>query len=260
MTAFASPVTDHMMSPVHTVRDTDSVVDVERELSKLGISALPVVDHQGTMVGVLSRTDLLQAGRVRAQNGRRRRLLTLPDANARALMTASVEVIKPEAPLSEAARRMSRLHVHRLYVSDDRRPAGVVSTKEMMRAVVEARIALPLSDVMHRSLVVVTAEDPLSLAIDRMALAHHSGLVVVEDGWPVGVFTKADALAARDAPPEDRVDYWMDPRVICLPLAMPVFRAAEQAVATRARQVLAIDAKGLRGILGGMDFVGLVKG
>ena len=82
--------------------------------------------------------------------------------------------------------------------------------------------------------------------------------MVVEDGWPVGAFTQADALGAREAPPDDRVDSWMDPRVICLPMATPVFRAAEQALATRARRVIAVDADGMRGILTGTDFARIV--
>jgi CBS domain-containing protein len=249
-----------MLSPVRTVRETEDIGDVEENLSKLGISALPVVDRAGGMVGVISRTDLLRAGRVRTMNGHRRRVLTLPKASARELMTPTVEIVSPETPLSEAARRMLKQHVHRLYVSQDRRPAGVIGTKEIMWAVFEARVALPISEVMHASLVVVAASDPLSLAIDRMALSHHSGLVVIEDGWPVGVLTQADALAAREAPSDDRVENWMDPRVICLPLAMPLFRTAEQAMATRARRVLAVDGKGARGILTGMDFARVVKG
>jgi CBS domain-containing protein len=260
MNTFTSPVSQYMLSPVRTIGETESVADVEKELSRLGVSALPIRDRAGGMIGVISRTDLLRAGRVRVMNGRRHKVLTLPNASAGDLMTATVEIISPETPLAEAARRMVKQHVHRLYVSEDRRPIGVIGSKEILWAVIEARLALPISELMHGSLVVVSASDPLSLAIDRMGLSHHSGLVVVEDGWPVGVFTQADALAAREAPPDDRVDNWMDPRVICLPLAMPAFRAAEQAVATRARRVLAVDGKGARGVLTAMDFARIVKG
>jgi hypothetical protein len=48
--------------------------------------------------------------------------------------------------------------------------------------------------------------------------------------------------------------------LICIPLAMPAFRAAEQAVATRARRVVVVDGQAMRGILTGMDFTRLVKG
>lgn len=80
-----------------------------------------------------------------------------------------------------------------------------------------------------------------------MALAYHSGLIVLEDGWPVGAFTQADALAAREAPPDDRVDHWMDTRIVMLPLAVPAFRAAERVASTRARRLLVVDGGGVRG-------------
>jgi predicted transcriptional regulator len=197
---------------------------------------------------------------VRTQNGHRRKVITLPDAPVREVMHTTVEVVAKDMPLSEAAHRMVRQHIHRLYVAEDGRALGVVGIKEMMRALLDANARMPIVELMHGSLVVVQAGDPLSLAVDRMIAAHHAGLVVVEDGWPVGFFTQADALAARDAPAEHRVDEWMDPQVICLPERIPVHRAVEQALALRARCVLAVDSEGIRGILTGMDFARLVAG
>jgi CBS domain-containing protein len=260
MPAFAQPVLEHMVSPVHTIADGDKLERADRELSRLHISALAVTDRSGAMVGVLSRTDLIRAGRVRRVGGRRELSLSLPDASVREHMTSTVEVVAPDTSLAEAARRMLRQHVHRLFVAEDRRPLGVVSTKEMVSAVVQARVALPIAELMHGSLVTVQANEPVALAVDRMTAAHHSGLLVLEGGWPVGIFTQADALAAQEAPAADPVESWMDTRFVCLPLATPVFRAGEQALATRARRVLAIDASGLRGVLTGMDFARLVQG
>jgi predicted transcriptional regulator len=254
MDTFNTPVREFMISPVRTIMESGRANDAEQAMSAWGISALAVVDRNDAMIGVLSRTDLLRAGRVRSQNGRRRKTLTLPQVAIRELMTPNVQIVAPDMPMSEAARRMVRDHIHRLYVSEDRLAVGVISTKEMMRAVAEARLAAPLSEFMHESIVMIRASDPLALAIDRLNAAHHVGLVVVDDGWPVGAFTQADALGAREAPADDRVDAWMDPRFICLPMATPLFRAAEQALATRARRVLAVDASGMRGILTGTDF------
>lgn len=260
MTSFTTDVRTYMSSPVVSVPDGESVRAAEQKLASLGISALAVVDRSGGLIGVLSRTDLLRVGRVRPTNGFRRRVLSLPDVSVREVMAASVEIVTPDTTLAEVARRMVRQHIHRLYVAEDRRPLGVVSTKEMMQAVVDARVALPVSTFMHKSLVVVKASDTLSLALERMALTHHHGLVVIDDGWPVGFFTQADALAAREAPPDEHVEHFMDPRLICVPLAMPIFRAGEQAVATRARRILVLDGAGLAGILSGMDFAQLVRG
>ena len=99
------------------------------------------------------------------------------------------------------------------------------------------------------------ARSPASIRSTKPA---HSGLIVLEDGWPVGSFTQADALAAREAPPDDRVDHWMDTRIVMLPLAMPAFRAAEQVASTRARRLLVVDGSGVRGVITGIDFARLV--
>lgn len=249
-----------MAVPLYTARETESLAHVERRMSEWGVSALPVLSADGRLVGVISRTDLLRVGRVRAQNGRRHKLMTLPDSPVRERMHTTVEVVARDTPLSEAARRMVRQHIHRLYVAEDGRPLGVVGMKQIMHALLDANVRMPIVELMHGSLVVVQAGDPLTIAVDRMIAAEHAGLVVVEDGWPVGFFTQVDALAARDAPADHRVDEWMDPRVICLPERIPVHRAVEQALALRARCVLAVDAEGIRGILTGMDFARLVAG
>jgi CBS domain-containing protein len=152
---------------------------------------------------------------------------------------------------------MTRQNIHRLYISSDRRPEGVLSTKDLMQAVVDERVSLPVSELMNK-VVTVQASEPLSVAIDRLAQAEQSGLVVVEDDWPVGVFTQEDALAAREAPPEEPVDHFMQPRVICVPVALPAFRAAEQAIAGHSRRVLAVDGTAVRGIVSGMDFARLI--
>lgn len=260
MTLFAAPVSEHMAVPLYSARETESLAHVEQRMSEWGISALPILNADGRLVGVVSRTDLLRVGRVRTQNGGRHKVMTLPESPVRELMHTTVEVVARDTPLLEAARRMLRQHIHRLYVAEEGRPLGVIGVKEMMLALLDANVRMPIVELMHGSLVVVQAGDPLSVAVDRMIAAQHAGLVVVEDGWPVGFFTQADALAARDAPADHRVDEWMDPQVICLPERVPVHRAVQQALALRARCVLAVDAEGIRGILTGMDFARLVAG
>lgn len=263
MSTFTTAVAEYMNSPVITLNETDSVLAAADRLAMLRISALAVVDRDGGLVGVISRSDLLRIGRRRASQNdkhadKRRQALALPNVPVRQVMTPSVEIIAASTTLAEAAKRMTRQHVHRLYISSDRRPEGVLSTKDLMQAIVDARVSLPVSELMNKTVVSVRAADPLSLAIDRMASAQEHGLVVVEDEWPVGVFTQEDALAAREAPPDLPVDQFMQPRVICVPVALPAFRAAEQAIAAHTRRVLAVDGSAVRGVVSGMDFARLI--
>lgn len=259
MKKFASSVRHYMRTPVHTILESEQLTEAAVVLETREISALGVVDPRGALVGVISRTDLIHAGRMRAREDSRDKALSLPAVGLREFMTPTVEIIGPDRPLHEAARGMLKRDVHRLFVSDDRRPIGVITTTDLMRAVVDARLKEPIADIMHIAVISVEADRPVAYAVDRMAAVERSGLVVTEEGWPVGVFTQADALAARDAPATDRVEAWMDPRIICVPMATPIWRAAQQTVATRPRRLLTVDGRGVRGVVTSMDFARVVE-
>ena len=111
MSSFPYAVRDFMIGPVHTRGERESLVDAYEALERYTVSALPVVGERGKLVGVVSRTDLLKAGRMRPVPGTRRRRLTLPDAQVRQHMSATVEVVGPDTPLVEVATRMVRQHI-----------------------------------------------------------------------------------------------------------------------------------------------------
>jgi len=260
MTRFGAPVRDHMRAPVHTVRDGDRLAGAERRMTELGISGLAVINGRGIPVGVITRTDLLRAGRVRVVEGTRDRLLTVPDARVAEFRSPGVDIVDPGTPLATAARRMVDGHHHRLFVATERRLEGVIGRMELLHAVSEAHVEVPLSELVSGSLVVVDAGEPVTLAVDRMGAAHVRGLVVVEEGWPVGIFGQDQALAARDADPQRPVEEWMSPSFLCLPAGIPVHRAAQQALSARADRILAADGQEVRGLVTGTDFARLVGG
>ena len=53
-------VKDYMSSPPITVRETDDLVKAIEVMSKHGIGRLPVVDSAGTLIGIVTRTDILR--------------------------------------------------------------------------------------------------------------------------------------------------------------------------------------------------------
>jgi len=260
MSPFDESVTSWMSAPVHTVRDDARLEEVERMLRELGVSGLAVVDATGAPIGVISRTDLLRAGRMRKLDGARKRVLSLPGARVRQHMQTRLETVAPSAPLSDVAHRMVRHHVHRIYVSEDTRLCGVVSTQDVLRAVADSRALVPLADLMTSRLVTVKPEDPVTFAVDRLGDAGVSGLVVLDREWPVGLFGQIEALEARDAGPQEPVEAWMSSLVVSLPMWMPAHRAAAQALATGSRRLLAVDAMQARGLVTGTDFARLVGG
>lgn len=243
-----------MTSPVTWVRTTDPLAQAQRCLAERGISAVPVLDETERPVGVLSRFDLLRVGRMRARTRRGEVLLELPEQPVAKAMHAGIMLVGPGATVGEAAATLVQHHIHRVYVADGAQLVGVFSTRDVMAAVVAARVETPLADLMNSPVLSVQATDPISLATDRLAEAHVRGVVVLEGEWPVGMFTQTEALEARDMVPTTPVEQVMSYSMICLPPHTPLFRAAGLAAATRARRVLVVEHRGLRGILTGIDF------
>src|SRR5919198_5391976 len=125
-------VRDVMTSQVVTVRENTSFHDLVRLLAKRHVSALPVVDGAGRVVGVVSESDLflkqvqpIRDGTGRLLEGRRRRLERAKSAGATAaqVMTAPAVTVHAEQPLPDAARRMHDRGVKRLAVVNN---AGVL--------------------------------------------------------------------------------------------------------------------------------------
>ena len=85
-------------------------------------------------------------------------------------------------------------------------------------------------------------------------MAHISGLIVVEDGWPIGLFTQREALESKDLAGSTPVEQAMNSAMLVMDAQTPLHRAAAQAAALRVRRVIAMGSRGVAGILTGLDF------
>lgn len=249
MANFEMPVTDYMTSPVETIRIGESLIIANERFAEQGVSALGVIDDDGVLKGVISRTDLLHAAVY--THGETFRV---PDRAVEELMQSPAVQVSPDVPLSDAAKLMRKHRVHRVFVSLEGRPQGVVSTRDLMRAVREKRLKTPLSEIASGSVVKVKADDPIALAVDRLELSNKHGLVVVEGSYPVGIFDQACALESRRLPPNTAVEHAMNVRILILPSGMSLSRAAQQALSMNVRRILIERDRGLMGIVGGLDF------
>ncbi len=132
------------MTPLHTVGslmsrhpilvDADApIADAARLLDEHHVHGLPVVDADGTLVGVVSQTDMLRARSTDDLWSR------WPGLRVRHLMTSPALTIAAEVDVVEAARVMEREHVHRLVVveGDGRTPIGIISTSDLVHAMLE---------------------------------------------------------------------------------------------------------------------------
>ncbi|MGC3862861.1 CBS domain-containing protein [Micromonospora chersina] len=136
-------VQDVMTIDVATVREGTAYREIVDVLTGRHVTAAPVVDGAGRVLGVVSEADLMYKVELQGQPQPRR---ILPDrhrreARAKAgatlaadLMTAPPVTVTPDASLVEAARAMDARGVKRLPVVDDLgRLVGIVTRGDLLK-------------------------------------------------------------------------------------------------------------------------------
>ena len=197
---------DIMVSPVITVKPSLSVRNVANLFLERRISAAPVVDDAGTLVGIISEGDLLR--RVETDTERDRsswlRLLTAGDdlateymkARARKVadvMTKRVVTATADTPLKDVATLMEKNSIKRLPILSAGRLAGIISRSNLVQALATAPKALemPLSDAAIR--------DKLLSHLHREPWSHTSQLNVTVSAGIVDVWGICHSDAEREA-------------------------------------------------------------
>lgn len=124
-------VQDVMARQVVEIRADQKMSRAAEMFTEHEIAAAPIVDQDGSCIGILSATDFLK--RDRRSAGRSQ------DEAVTAHMSSAVQTVSASAPLLSAARMMDAQHVHRLVVLDaDERPIGVISTMDIVAALLNA--------------------------------------------------------------------------------------------------------------------------
>ena len=136
-------VRDVMSTDVAAVRDDTPFRRIVEVLAQRRVTAVPVIDAAGGVLGVVSEADLMHkvefvgAGHERHLfEGRRRRIARTKATGETAaqLMSAPAITVRPDASLAEAARLMDGARVKRLPVVDEAgRVVGVVSRGDLVR-------------------------------------------------------------------------------------------------------------------------------
>lgn len=144
MASFKTPVSEYMTQPILGVPTTASALEADRLLDEHAISALGVLDGDH-LVGVISRTDLLSAA-----SGESGETFSIPDEPVKRHMTADPVTVDVSTPLDAVAKRMLADRIHRVFVTKDGVPIGVCSTRDLMRAVYDQRIAQPAIEIATR--------------------------------------------------------------------------------------------------------------
>jgi CBS domain-containing protein len=179
-----SLVKDLMTTQVVTVGPATPFKEIVACLAEHRVSALPVVDDDGLVLGVVSEADLLlkeefpdpdQDIQLFWTRRRRQERAKAAGSTARDLMTVAVVSISPEATVPEAARRMHTAKVKRLPVVGERgRLLGIVSRADLLKV-----FNRPDHDI-RREIIDEVIVGEFSMDPSRFFITVHDGLVVLE--------------------------------------------------------------------------------
>lgn len=211
-------VSDVMTRKVIALTDTMPVAEAWERMLKHLLKALPVLNKNGEVMGILTDEDLLERAGLEQHlsiaerldekmvqtelNGLRSSPLKVAD-----VMTSPAITIRGDEPLSVAAVRMAEHEIKRLPVLDEKgKLIGVLSRVDVLKQVVteEAKkraakapsgAAHTLGDIMIPEVPTIQDDAQLADVVARFLEAGTRRLIVVnEAGHPLGMISDADAV------------------------------------------------------------------
>jgi CBS domain-containing protein len=117
-------VRDVMSSPVIAMGEDAPANRVAELMDKHDLGCIIVTNKEGKPLGIITERDLVV--RVLAKNAK-------PDTlKANEIMTSPLITIEPDATISDAARKMSKLDIRRLGVIYKKQITGLLSSKDIL--------------------------------------------------------------------------------------------------------------------------------
>ncbi len=212
------PVSEIMTQQVTTVTpDTPVIQVIELLLGKL-FKAVPVVDSNNRVVGIISDGDLLRkAGmparlavgeRLEAQDLKEFLARVSREKTAEAIMTSPVVTVREDEPLGHVVQRMLDHGLKRMPVVDAwGKLVGMVSRLDILRAAADnitrqpeqaptPRAGHTIGELMSPNVPTVHVNDDLVDVLHRILQADIKRVIVLdEQDRPVGIITDGDLVA-----------------------------------------------------------------
>jgi signal-transduction protein with cAMP-binding, CBS, and nucleotidyltransferase domain len=105
------------------------------------------------------------------------------------------DMIDVSADADEAVRRMHEDGTDCVLVTDDGRLVGIFTDRDAVLKVAGRAVkARPIGELMTRDPVVLRHDDPIAVAIHKMAIGGFRHIPIVDDGRPTGVVTAQDVF------------------------------------------------------------------
>jgi CBS domain-containing protein len=187
-------VRDLMHPGLITCHSDATLGQVASLLNQYHVHALVVVNHEDHPQGIISDYDLLAGEWLSAEP---QGLAAMRRLTAGELMSSPIETVEADIPLKIAAHILVEKDIHRLLVTENGIPIGVISTSDFVSSI--ARQEKPLretvADVMSDAILVCRDKTPVASAVRTMTQAGWRSVLVVDaKGKPEGVVSGKDLL------------------------------------------------------------------
>jgi len=207
LAAINEPVREIMSRDVVCLSEKSSVYDVVDVMLSNQIGALPLVDGDENLVGIVTERDiaLSLAGEI-------------DDRTAQDYMSTKVFTTTPGTPIESACKIMVRNGLRRIPIvggeADISKAAkkllGIVTSTDLIRffnakeffdnlnsnAASEVLEKTKVSDIMVKDAIIVEAEDTIGEICELFKISNIGGVPVVKDDVVIGIITERDILRA----------------------------------------------------------------
>jgi CBS domain-containing protein len=125
---------DVMSDNVVSIDQGAMVVEAARLLVNARVSALPVIDAQGHMVGILSEADVIRG--IAAQSDPGKAIAEAEHRRVSDIMSRIVVTATEDTGLNELANLMLSRNIKRVPILRDRKVVGVVSRADLLKSLI----------------------------------------------------------------------------------------------------------------------------
>jgi len=146
-------VADIMTKDVITVKRETTLRELAEIFETHHVGSLPVVDDEGTPIGIITESDLIEQGRslhiptvislfdwvipLEGERSLERDLQKMTAQTAGEIFTTELTSISPSDPVSKAADLMSEHKLHSLPVLEGKKLVGIVARIDIIRTLIK---------------------------------------------------------------------------------------------------------------------------
>jgi CBS domain-containing protein len=236
-------IKDLMHEGILTCLPGTSLGQVASMLDEYHVHALIVAEEPNRPLGIISDFDLLAGEWLSVDD---ESLNTMRRLTARDLMTTPIETVEADTTAEEAVKRMANQEIHRMLVTDNGSPVGIISISDFVAGIAnqEPIRRQTVGDVMSNTFLVCREDNTVLSAARTMTQAGWRSIVVVNSkGKLQGVITGHDMVHLAGKPIADdlKVSHLMNRSVITIDINSSLQHAADMMIQNHRHRVIVVD-------------------